>query len=323
MSAQALAISGYDETEFMTVDAFLSQVYGEPLPGMSLLPLRGDLRDQVETALGHRYRGLRLRYWQQGNVTTWIIDEKSKDMPMTLAVAVGPAGITHLNVLVYREPRGGEVHQAFFRQQFVGITLQDDLSLSREVDGITRRHPVGGCRQPRGGHGSAAPSTRHSLTGRTGHRLNPGLSKPALTSHYRTIDAADPLTFMVRFSSRMLRRWAYGLLLLLATVLLLILVAVGWAYGAGVRVSEPGWQQGLTLGQWRLIRDDCVAARGTDLTFEDVWPLKIKQRVLAVYDCSAGSASGASSERFPDGLPWTPPFDLQVAELDLLSLIHI
>ena len=26
MSAQALAISGYDETEFMTVDAFLSQV---------------------------------------------------------------------------------------------------------------------------------------------------------------------------------------------------------------------------------------------------------------------------------------------------------
>ncbi len=28
MSAQALAISGYDETEFMTVDAFLSQVYG-------------------------------------------------------------------------------------------------------------------------------------------------------------------------------------------------------------------------------------------------------------------------------------------------------
>ena len=137
MSAQALAISGYDETEFMTVEAFLSQVYGEPLPGMSLLPLRGDLRDQVETALGHRYRGLRLRYWQQGNVTTWIIDEKSKDMPMTLAVAVGPAGITYLNVLVYREPRGGEVHQAFFRQQFVGMTLQDDLSLSREVDGIT------------------------------------------------------------------------------------------------------------------------------------------------------------------------------------------
>lgn len=137
MSTPALAISGYDETKFMTVDAFLSQVYGESSPGISLLPLRGDLRDQVEAALGHRYRGLRLRYWQQGDVTTWVIDEKSKDMPMTLAVAVGATGITHLNVLVYREPRGGEVHQAFFRQQFVGITLQDDLSLSREVDGIT------------------------------------------------------------------------------------------------------------------------------------------------------------------------------------------
>ena len=119
----------------------------------------------------------------------------------------------------------------------------------------------------------------------------------------------------------MLRRWAYGLLLLLASVLLLILVAVGWAYGAGVRVSEPGWQQGLTLGQWRLIRDDCVAARGTDLTLEGVWPLKIKQRVLAVYDCRAGNAPESSSESFPDGLPWTPSFDLQVAELDLSGLI--
>lgn len=92
MNAPALAISGYDETEFMTVEAFLSQVYGEPLPGISLLPLRGDLRDQVETALGHRYRGLRLRYWQQADVTT---------------------GITHLNVLVYREPRAGKCIRRF------------------------------------------------------------------------------------------------------------------------------------------------------------------------------------------------------------------
>ena len=137
MSAQALAISGYDETEFMTVDAFLSQVYGEPLPGMSLLPLRGDLRDQVETALGHRYRGLRLRYWQQGNVTTWIIDEKSKDMPMTVGVAVGPEGIVDLEILVYREPRGGEVHQAFFRRQYRGMTLGENDALSGQVDGIT------------------------------------------------------------------------------------------------------------------------------------------------------------------------------------------
>lgn len=119
----------------------------------------------------------------------------------------------------------------------------------------------------------------------------------------------------------MLRRWAYGLLLLLATVLLLILVAVGWAYGAGVRVSEPGWQQGLTLGHWRLIRDDCVAARGTDLTLEGVWPLKIKQRGLAVYDCGAENSPAPSSEALPGGLPWTPPFDFQVAELDLSGLI--
>jgi len=125
---------------------------------------------------------------------------------------------------------------------------------------------------------------------------------------------------MVRFSSRIPRRLAYGVLLLLATGLLLILVAVGWAYSAGLRVSEPGWQHGLTLGHWRVIRDDCVAVRGTDLTLQGVWPLKIKQRVLAVYDCGAGNAPEPSRVGFPDGLPWAPPFDLQVAELDLSGL---
>ena len=116
---------------------FLQQVFADQQPQPGLLPLRGELRERVTKVLGHPYRGMRLRYWHSDEISAWIIDEKSKDMPMTLAVAVGPAGITHLNVLVYREPRGGEVHQAFFRQQFVGITLQDDLSLSREVDGIT------------------------------------------------------------------------------------------------------------------------------------------------------------------------------------------
>ena len=126
---------------------------------------------------------------------------------------------------------------------------------------------------------------------------------------------------MVRFSSRRFRRWVYGLLLLLATVLLLILAAAGASYAAGLRVSEPGWQDGLTLGQWRVVRDGCVVASGTGLAVQNIWPLHVKQQTLTLYDCGADDT--ATADAFPDGLPWTPPFHVQVAELDLSSLLQL
>lgn len=131
-------VRAYDVTEYLEPNAFLAKVYGDHVPDISLLPIRGKLRDQIEAALGHRYNGMRLRYWQQDGTTAWIIDEKSKDQPMTIGIGVKPdAEIAVLELLVYREPRGGEVHQAGFREQYLGVTLTDSLQLSREVDGIT------------------------------------------------------------------------------------------------------------------------------------------------------------------------------------------
>lgn len=138
LCSSVMAVSGYDETEYLKPEAFLHNVYGETLPGISLLPLRGDLRQQVEAVLGHRYNGMRLRYWEQDGTTAWILDEKSKDMPMTIGIGINPQGeISVLELLVYREPRGEEVHQAGFRKQYLGMTLTDSHELSGEVDGIT------------------------------------------------------------------------------------------------------------------------------------------------------------------------------------------
>ncbi len=111
---------------------------------------------------------------------------------------------------------------------------------------------------------------------------------------------------MVRFSSRRFRRWVYGLLLLLATVSLLILAAAGASYAAGLRVSEPGWQDGLTLGQWRVVRDGCVVASGTGLAVQNIWPLHVKQQNLTLYDCGADDT--ATADAFPDGLPLDSAF---------------
>ncbi|MED5240084.1 MAG: FMN-binding protein [Pseudomonadota bacterium] len=132
------ATAAYDETEYSTPEAFLGKVYGNDVPGISLLPLRGETRKRAEAALGHRYSGMRLRYWQNDGTTAWIIDEKSKDMPMTIGIGISPEGkISVLELLVYREPRGGEIHQAAFREQYIGVNLTEQDALSVDVDGIT------------------------------------------------------------------------------------------------------------------------------------------------------------------------------------------
>lgn len=132
------ASAGYDETEYATPEEFLGKVYGSSVPGISLLPLRGETRKRAEAALGHRYSGMRLRYWQEDGTTAWIIDEKSKDMPMTIGIGINPNGeISVLELLVYREPRGGEIHQAAFRKQYIGVNLTEQDALSVDVDGIT------------------------------------------------------------------------------------------------------------------------------------------------------------------------------------------
>lgn len=136
--ALTLQAQAYDETEYAKPEDFLAKVYGSNVPGISLMPLRGETRKRAEAALGHDYSGMRLRYWQQDGTTAWILDEKSKDRPMTIGIGVNPAGeVKVLELLVYREPRGGEVHQAAFREQYKGLSLTDQDALSAQVDGIT------------------------------------------------------------------------------------------------------------------------------------------------------------------------------------------
>ena len=138
MLGLAATVPAYEvQIRHLSQPDFLQQVFAGQEPQAGLLPLRGELRDRVTKVLGHPYRGLRLRYWHTDTTSAWIIDEKSKDMPMTVGVAVGPAGIVDLEILVYREPRGGEVHQAFFRHQYRGMTLNHDDTLAGQVDGIT------------------------------------------------------------------------------------------------------------------------------------------------------------------------------------------
>jgi len=61
-----------------------------------------------------------------------------KDQPITLLVAIGPVDrLKDVDILVYREPYGGEVAYEPWRRQFRGKTAGDSLRVGKEIRSIS------------------------------------------------------------------------------------------------------------------------------------------------------------------------------------------
>ena len=123
--------------EYLGRDVFLSQAFGDEQPGMHTLWLTEETRTAAKAALGWAPAALRLRYWQVGERTAWILEDIGKDKPITLGIVVVAARIERVEVLAFRESRGWEIRYPFFTSQFSGLALATDGYLSQPVDGIT------------------------------------------------------------------------------------------------------------------------------------------------------------------------------------------
>lgn len=122
---------------YMTMNEFVEAGFGASPPAPKTLWLSGDVQARLEAIFGHPYKALRVRYWQRGEKTAWMLEEIGKEMPITMGVLVSGNHIERVRILTYRESRGGEVRHDFFTEQFEGATLQDNDSLDRQIDGIT------------------------------------------------------------------------------------------------------------------------------------------------------------------------------------------
>ena len=91
----------------------------------------------VADILQHKFNRMRIRYWQAGNETVWILNEIGKEKPITMGVHVKNNQINNFKVLTFRESRGDEVRHEFFSKQFINATLDEENRLSQNVDGIT------------------------------------------------------------------------------------------------------------------------------------------------------------------------------------------
>lgn len=132
-SGPAFAVA---EEVYLPPADFLAMTFdGDPPSGLNLW-LRGGIQDEIVTILGHRYGGLRIKYWRKGGRTAWILEEIGKYEPITAGYIVERGRLAGVRILIYRESHGWEVRYPFFTDQFQGLGLTDDRRLSGPVDGI-------------------------------------------------------------------------------------------------------------------------------------------------------------------------------------------
>lgn len=122
---------------YQTHEDFLREVFSGDVPQPAVLWLTGTVRDQAKAILGHNPAQLRVRYWQQGPRSAWILDEIGKEKPITTGIVINNGEIERLRVLVFRESRGWEVRHDFFTDQFKQRSLSTDMKLDHQIDGIS------------------------------------------------------------------------------------------------------------------------------------------------------------------------------------------
>lgn len=131
------AAAGGEAGRYLTTGEFLHSAFPDGAPGSSTLWVKGDLRQAIESVLGHPFGALRVRYWQDGATSAWILDEIGKELPITIGVTVTAGEIGRVRILEFRESRGWEVRYPFFTDQFRQARLGTDGGLDRNIDGIT------------------------------------------------------------------------------------------------------------------------------------------------------------------------------------------
>ena len=130
------SVSALQAEVYQSPEEFLAQSFSEP-PEAQRIVLKGELAAQVKKILGHRYKKIRVPYWQQGCRSAWILEEIGKERPITTGFVVNQQGLEKVKVLIFRESRGWEVRHDFFGRQFVQTKLTKDHKLDKRIDNIS------------------------------------------------------------------------------------------------------------------------------------------------------------------------------------------
>ncbi|MBV2123486.1 MAG: FMN-binding protein [Candidatus Thiodiazotropha sp. (ex Ctena orbiculata)] len=135
----AATVPAWAQGTYLSKEDFLNQSLGSNYSGHKLW-FSKPIKQQLKKIFGHKYPGLRIRYWTNDETTgrtAWILNEIGKVKPITFGVVVNNRQIESIYVLVFRESRGWEIKQTFFTEQFLGAALTDRMRLNQHIDSIS------------------------------------------------------------------------------------------------------------------------------------------------------------------------------------------
>lgn len=121
---------------YQTPEDFLSQAFGTT-PEPKRVVLKGELASDIKEILGHRYKKIRVPYWQDNCRSAWILEEIGKEHFITTGFVVNTQGLEKVKVLIFRESRGWEVKHDFFSDQFTDAQLTEKNKLNKNIDNIS------------------------------------------------------------------------------------------------------------------------------------------------------------------------------------------
>lgn len=120
---------------------FINEVFNSKPPKAEVLWLDKKLKQQIVNILDHKYKGLRVRYWQQDEKTArrtaWVLEEIGKEKLITAGIVINNSQIERVKILIFRESRGWEVRHDFFTDQFKQAKLNDNHQLDKTIDNIS------------------------------------------------------------------------------------------------------------------------------------------------------------------------------------------
>jgi len=121
---------------YQTPEDFLIQTF-DTTPEPERVILKGDLAKEIKEILGHRYKKIRVPYWQEGCRSAWILEEIGKEDFITTGFVVNSQGLEKVKVLIFRETRGWEVKHDFFSDQFKQAKLTEKNKLNKNIENIS------------------------------------------------------------------------------------------------------------------------------------------------------------------------------------------
>lgn len=127
--------NAYTAEDTQQIKNFLTQVFDHNIPAAKRLWVTTELKSSLSQLLDKPTTKLSYRYWQKNDTVVWVLDEIGKERDITTGVVLKDNQVANVEVIIYRESKGGEVQIPWFTGQFRGVTAEDDWR--NDIDSIS------------------------------------------------------------------------------------------------------------------------------------------------------------------------------------------